>query len=78
VKLSISELRSRPNSGTTQGKDNHPLVFVRRDELNKLLDIAEATRAMFETAAHDTSPFDFEFEGDRIEAAEQALAGVFE
>ena len=78
MKLSISELRSRPNSGTTQGKDNHPLVFVRRDELDKLLDVAEAARSMFETAAHDTSPFDFEFEGDRIEATEKALEGVYE
>lgn len=41
-----------------------------------LLDIAEAAQAMFETAGHDASPFDFEFEGDRIEAVENALAKV--
>lgn len=52
------------------------LISMTEAERDALLDIAEAALAMFETAGHDASPFDFEFEGDRIEALEAAIAKV--
>lgn len=46
------------------------------ETLDALLDIAEAAQAMFETADRSGENADVWFEGDRMEATEQALKGV--
>jgi len=76
----MSETALRPSLAGMRKNclEPHPArrVTISRKTFIALLDIAEAAQAMFETAGHDASPFDFEFEGDRIEAVENALAKV--
>lgn len=62
--------------------DNRPSLAELREHgvtkatLEILLDIAEASRSMFETASYGGTNYDIEFEGDKIETLERLLKQV--